>query len=76
MFEIDSKKMAGEIAVLLQQVDYHAQGWVTTREVADEAGESVSTTAARLERLYDMGKIERLKDSKSRLWWRMLASEV
>ena len=76
MFEIDSKKMAGEIARLLEQTDYHTQGWVTSREVADEVGESLSTTAARLERLHEMGKIERMKDSKGRLWWRMLASEV
>lgn len=71
MFEIDSKKLAGEIAALLQQTDYHSQGWVTTREVADQAGESLSTTAARLDRLCDLGQIERLKDSKSRLWWRI-----
>lgn len=72
MFEVDSKKLAGEIAQLLEQTDYHNQGWVTTREVADESGESVSTTAARLERLFDLGKIERLKDGKNRLWWRRI----
>ena len=75
MFEIDSKKLAGEIAELLKENDYHAQGWVTTREVADELGESVSTTAARLERMHDMGQIERLKDDKNRLWWRIPAGE-
>ena len=75
MFEIDSKKLAGEIALLLQQTDYHNQGWVTTRDVADELGESVSTTAARLERMHDMGQIERMKDNKSRLWWRIPKEE-
>ena len=71
MLEVDSKKLASEIAALLQQTDYHNQGWVTTREVSAQGGESVSTTAARLERLYNLGKIERMKDEKNKLWWRI-----
>ena len=74
MFEIDVKKLAGEIAVLLQDKDYHADGWVTTREVSAELGETISTTAARLERLHEKGKIERMKDEKNQLWWRMPAA--
>lgn len=70
MFEIDSKALAKEIAELLKQEDYHTQGWVTTREIADEGDDRLSTTAARLERLHDLGQIERLKDDRNRLWWR------
>jgi len=71
LFEIDPKALAKEISDLLKENDYHAQGWVTTREVAEQLGESISTTAARLERMYDLGKIKRVKDGKNRLWWRM-----
>ena len=71
MLEVDSKKLAGEIAALLQQTDYHNRGWVTSRDVADETEESLSTTTARLERLYNLGKIERMKDEKNKLWWRI-----
>ncbi len=71
MFEIDPKALAKEISELLRENDYHTQGWVTTREVAEQLGESISTTAARLERMYDLGKIERMKDGKSRLWWKL-----
>lgn len=63
--------LAAEIASVLKVTDYHAQGYATTREVADQLGESVSNTAAKLERAAEDGLIERLQDSRKRLWWRL-----
>jgi len=71
LLEIDPTKLAAEIASVLKVTDYHAQGYATTREVADQLGESVSNTAAKLERAAEDGLIERLQDSRKRLWWRL-----
>lgn len=71
MFEIDPKALAKEISDLLKESDYHAQGWVTTRDVANQLGESISTTAGRLERAAEQGLVERFLDGRKRLWWRL-----
>ena len=62
-----------EIVAYLSEPDYRAEGWFQTREFADAKGVSVEKAGKLLEKAVRAGKVEKVKDSSNRAWWRVKA---
>lgn len=60
-----------EIANYLNEPDYYAEGYRTTREIAERVGMSVELMSGRLERAAREGALEKVIDKSRRAWWRL-----
>ena len=63
-----------EIADYFSEPDYYAEGYRTTREIAERLGMTVENTIGRLERAAREGVMEKVQDKSKKSWWRMKGS--
>lgn len=70
--DYDHQKLVKEIADLVRPVDYHSRGYVSTREVADEAGITVNRAFKMLEALVIKGRALKEVDRANKAWWKLL----
>ena len=59
-----------ELAEYLNEPDYYAEGWRTTRQIAERMGIAVENMINRLEREVRDGTMEKVLDKSRRSWWR------
>lgn len=75
MFDVDATKMqdeiTAEIAAYLEQPDYYAEGWRTTRQLAERQGITMAKADKLLNKLMDAGTFEKMIDPSRRAWWRV-----
>lgn len=70
---ITEATIAAEIAAYLEAEypDYAAQGYATTREIANQMGLPTDIASKRLARAVQDGKMEMVLDRSRRAWWRV-----
>ena len=68
---ITQDDIAAEIAAYLAVPDYYADGWRQTGEIAKAHGVSVEKAGKLLEKAVRSGRMEKVKDSSNRAWWRV-----
>lgn len=71
---ITQDEITAEIIAYLSEPDYYAEGWRTTREIAEGMGKDYEYTRQRLEREVKDGRMETLLDRSRRAWWRVKVS--
>ena len=67
------EQITAEIAAYLEQPDYYAEGWRTTRQLAESKGIPMSKADKLLNKLAVAGTLEKMIDGSGRAWWRLLA---
>ena len=66
---ITAEQITAEIAAYLEQPDYYAEGWRTTRQIAERQGMTVGKAEKILLKQVSAGKLERIIVG-GRAWWR------
>ena len=62
-----------EIVAYLSQPDYYAEGWRTTRQIAESKGIAMAKADKLLNKLATCGMFEKILDGSNRAWWRVKA---
>ena len=68
---ITQDDIMAEIVAYLDVPDYYADGWRQTRDIAISKGVSVEKAGKLLEKAVRSGRMEKVKDSSNRAWWRV-----
>ena len=75
MIDVDVTKMhdeiTAEIASYLEIPDNWANGWRTTRQLAESKGIPMAKADKLLNKLAVAGTLEKMIDSSNRAWWRV-----
>jgi len=68
---ITEDEITAEIAAYLAVRDYYAEGWRTTRQLAESKGLTMGKADKLLNKLASAGKFDKLIDPSNRAWWRV-----
>jgi len=60
-----------EIVAYLDAPDYYAEGWRTTRQIAESKGIAMAKADKLLNKLVTCGTFEKILDGSNRAWWRV-----
>ena len=64
-------EITAEIASYLEIPDNWAEGWRTTRQLAESKGIPMAKADKMLNKLANSGTLEKMIDSSNRAWWRV-----
>jgi hypothetical protein len=67
---ITAEQISAEIAAYLDEPDYHAEGYVSTAEIAQAWGISVDSAYRRLNRAYEQGRMDKRVNGSRMAWWK------